>query len=244
MNYGVDILRGTTLYAGKCMLELFDNNLISYQYKQHEAQLNLSLYEQGWSQVYLLHSNCCPCQNKDLKPQNQIYSKIKLATVAMLCDRDYNFLITRRHSKMKTFPKSWVFPGGMVEQHQNLESECLRELQEETGLNVLPILSKIELKVMYESIYPTKLEENQYPIKQTLCMFYEVKINQPYSNLTIKIQENEVDDFKWLSKKQLLQIMNGQNNDPQFLQITGIYPNQYGSGIGEGHVKAFLHCYT
>ncbi|CAK62784.1 unnamed protein product (macronuclear) [Paramecium tetraurelia] len=244
MSYGVDILRGKTLYAGKCMLDLFDNNLISYQYRQHEAQLNLSLQEQGWSQIHLLHSNCCPCQNKDLKPLDQNYSKIKLATVAMLCDRDYNFLLTRRHSQMKTFPKSWVFPGGMVEGQQNLESECLREVQEETGLDVLPILSKMELKVMYESIYPTKLEDNQYPIKQTLCMFYEVKINQSYQNVTIKMEENEVDDYKWLSKKQMLEIMNGQTKDHSFLEIAGIYPNSYGSGIGEGHVKAFLHCYA
>jgi len=41
----------------------------------------------------------------------------------------------------------------------------LREVLEETGLDVLPILDKMELKVMYESIYPTKLEENEYPIK-------------------------------------------------------------------------------
>lgn len=46
----------------------------------------------------------------------------------MLCDKNDYFLITRRHSKMNTFPKTWVFPGGMVEKYGNLEEECLREV--------------------------------------------------------------------------------------------------------------------
>lgn len=25
--------------------------------------------------------------------------------------------------------------------------------------------------------------------------------------------------------------------------MSGIYPNEYGSGIGEGHIKAFMHSY-
>lgn len=35
-------------------------------------------------------------------------------------------------------------------------------------------------------------------------MFYEVKINQSYQNVTIKMGEKEVDDFKWFSKNQML----------------------------------------
>ena len=50
---------------------------------------------------------------------------------------------------MKAFPKCWVFPGGMVDKGNDLETEVLRELQEEVGINTCGILKKIEPLVLY-----------------------------------------------------------------------------------------------
>ncbi|CAD8196672.1 unnamed protein product [Paramecium octaurelia] len=243
IDYGVEVHIDDTLYAGKCLLQLLNTPLLSYKYQQDQARFLLGVNQQGWPQAEMLHGTNCPCFNQDYQNKDTKLSKIRLATVAMLCDKDDNFLITRRHSQMKTFPKTWVFPGGMVERLQDLESECLREVQEETGIDVSPILNKMELKVLYESVYPTKLQAGQLPQKQTLCIFYEVKLNETYNNIQVKIQETEVDDFKWIPKQQLLEIMNAQNKEEQYQEMSGIYPNEYGSGVGEGHIKAFMHSY-
>lgn len=37
--------------------------------------------------------------------------------------------------------------------------------------------------------------------------------------------------------------MNEKTNEEEFEEMKGKYPNKHGSGIGEGHVKAFMHCY-
>ncbi|CAD8122568.1 unnamed protein product [Paramecium sonneborni] len=243
IDYGVEVHINQTLYAGRCLLQILKTPVVSYQYQQQQAKFLLAIDQQQWPQAQLLHGTNCPCFNQEFQNNEIKQSKIRLATVAMLCDKNDYFLITRRHCQMKTFPKAWVFPGGMVEKQQHLESECLREVFEETGINTQLIENQMELKVLYESVYPTKLQIGQYPQKQTLCIFYEIKLNESYKNIQVKIQETEVDDYKWIQKNQLLEIMNESLPDEQFKEMSGIYPNQYGSGIGEGHIKAFVHSY-
>lgn len=61
---------------------------------------------------------------------------MRVATIAIISDKNKNYLLTRRSSNLKTFPKCWVFPGGMVEDQGNLSAECLREVKEEVGIDV------------------------------------------------------------------------------------------------------------
>ncbi len=51
-------------------------------------------------------------------------------------DCEDRLLITRRNKRMKHFPGAWVLPGGHVELKEELESAGLRELFEETGLEI------------------------------------------------------------------------------------------------------------
>ena len=52
-------------------------------------------------------------------------------------DSEDRILITRRNKKMKSFPGAWVLPGGHVEMKEELEEAGLRELFEETGLEII-----------------------------------------------------------------------------------------------------------
>lgn len=69
--------------------------------------------------------------------------------MAIVRDKEDNYLLTRRPAHMHTYPKCWVFPGGMVETGSPLEWEVLRELQEEVGLDTTGILDKLDPIVLY-----------------------------------------------------------------------------------------------
>lgn len=45
-------------------------------------------------------------------------------------------MLTRRHDRMKIFPRAWVIPGGHVDPGESIEQACLRELHEECGINI------------------------------------------------------------------------------------------------------------
>lgn len=50
---------------------------------------------------------------------------------------------------MSTFPKCWVFPGGMVESGSPLEWEVLREIEEEVGFETTGKIESIQPLVLY-----------------------------------------------------------------------------------------------
>ncbi|XP_074119401.1 nucleoside diphosphate-linked moiety X motif 17 isoform X7 [Sminthopsis crassicaudata] len=61
---------------------------------------------------------------------------VDLAVVVILQSRDQTVLLTRRASSMHTAPNLWVPPGGHVELDEELLDGGLRELREETGLQL------------------------------------------------------------------------------------------------------------
>ncbi len=47
-----------------------------------------------------------------------------------------SFLVIRRHDKAKKFGGTWGFPGGKVEQGETIAGALVREVKEETGLQL------------------------------------------------------------------------------------------------------------
>jgi len=41
-----------------------------------------------------------------------------------------------RSANLKVFPNSWVLPGGHIEWEESLEIGVIRELREETGIDI------------------------------------------------------------------------------------------------------------
>ena len=44
--------------------------------------------------------------------------------------------MTRRADHMRSFAKAWVFPGGHVDPQESLQTAAVRELWEETGIEL------------------------------------------------------------------------------------------------------------
>lgn len=61
---------------------------------------------------------------------------IKIGVAILLESCDNCVLITRRSKTMRTFPSVWVPPGGHLERSETLLQAGLREMEEETGIQV------------------------------------------------------------------------------------------------------------
>jgi len=59
-----------------------------------------------------------------------------LAVRALITDDDGKILIIKRSSESKTNPDKWELPGGKVDQGEPFDQALIREVKEETNLNI------------------------------------------------------------------------------------------------------------
>ena len=67
------------------------------------------------------------------------YPKTQIVTSGIIQNSDNKFLIVKRAAN-DSFPNTWEFPGGKNDFGESPEQGVIREIQEETGLTVVPTL--------------------------------------------------------------------------------------------------------
>ena len=139
--------------GGAPVLAKFTNCILSSLQPdhQHSMQVSVELKEDrlilshpatNSTPALLTHPPFCPAfclspsQSKAL-PDETSKRGVDVGVVVLLETADTCLLLTRRAAHMRTFPGTWVPPGGHVESGEGLLEAGLRELGEETGL-VLP----------------------------------------------------------------------------------------------------------
>ena len=53
-----------------------------------------------------------------------------------ILDEDDKILLTKRPQHMRKFPNAWVMPGGHLEHGETMEECVIREVREETGIEI------------------------------------------------------------------------------------------------------------
>lgn len=56
---------------------------------------------------------------------------------AIIIDNEKKMLLVKRPSDKKLFPNSWSFPGGKLEEWESLDEAVVREVKEETWLDLV-----------------------------------------------------------------------------------------------------------
>ena len=154
------------------------------------------------------HSPVCP-PFQLTKPQNQKHISntsprpIQLASAIVVMSSDQKVLLTQRSSKMRTFPNVWVVPGGGVDYDDpTLQHAAIRELMEETGIDLSKDLkADIQLLCMWESCYPIHIEIG-FPKRQHLVVYFcaQLQLDSTEINAIIDLEEDgEVSRIAWLS---------------------------------------------
>lgn len=115
-------------------------------------------------------------------------------------------LITRRHPLMRAFPFIWVFPGGHVDPHEQLWQAGLRELKEETGIEVAAARDALHLLGFWESIYPSRLEVGPLK-KQHLVAFFHYCLPDELSEVDVKLCPVEVDAAAWIGARAAAEVL-------------------------------------
>lgn len=100
-----------------------------------------------------------------------------------IVDKEGKILMIKRAKKEGNL--LWAFPGGKVEEGETKEQACVREVYEETGINV-----QIE-KIFGERIHPNTNAKMTY----FLCNYVSGKI--------MILDENEIIDVAYKNKEKL-----------------------------------------
>ncbi|XP_071477449.1 nucleoside diphosphate-linked moiety X motif 17-like [Diadema antillarum] len=194
--------------------------------------------------ILLKHPSFCPLRHlspDDVPsiPEEILERGVDCGVATLLWSADHYLLLTRRASHLRTFPNVWVPPGGHIELGETLIEAGLRELKEETGLQVNPKECRLDLVALWESVYPPMLSRG-LPKRHHIVVYQSVTSSKDHHQLDqeLCIDPNEVGAAAWLEES-MVRALTGiadsmedetdnteqRRNFPDFIRATVVDPS-------------------
>uniref|UniRef100_V9L7R1 m7GpppN-mRNA hydrolase NUDT17 n=1 Tax=Callorhinchus milii TaxID=7868 RepID=V9L7R1_CALMI len=161
----------------------------------------------GGSRVLLKRAAQCPISllrddQAARLPAQTCARGVEVAVAVVLQSLNDRVLLTRRAAYLHSFPNIWVPPGGHVELNEELLEAGLRELKEETGLELLPGEFTVSTLGLWESVYPPRLSRG-LPERHHIVVYLLLRSTQRHEQLQARLQpcEEEVGACAWLEHR-------------------------------------------
>lgn len=149
--------------------------------------------------------------------RDDVKGEVLVSVCVLIRGKKYEILFI--HEGDMPYYKLWVLPGGYIKPEETIKEAIVREVKEETGLNVTPT----EFIGIYEDFLSVKDE----PIHH-IVIVYEVEIVGGKM-----IFSQEATAYKWLTVKEAL----------SFPEIPNVF-KKIVEGLGKKHLKKFRHLYA
>ncbi|RUS81612.1 hypothetical protein EGW08_010625 [Elysia chlorotica] len=176
------------------------------------------------TEVFVKHPSFCPVLHISQEliaklPEDIFMRGVDVGAAVVLESCDGSILLIRRARHLRIFPGLWVPPGGHVEENETLLEAGLRELREETGLQLSPkdcVEGKVELLALWESVFPPKLSVG-LPKRHHIVVYFHARLVKGLTASVLedrlKFDPGEVDACAWLDRNLVTFIANCDDED-------------------------------
>ncbi|XP_069806546.1 nucleoside diphosphate-linked moiety X motif 17 [Dendropsophus ebraccatus] len=158
----------------------------------------------GSRRAELQRPDFCPIKNLTDDQVGSLPEEIRgrgvdVGVAILLQSVNRRILLTRRSKELHIFPNVWVPPGGHMEEGEQLLDAGLRELQEETGLNLQGANLPWSILGLWESAFPPLMSRG-LPRRHHIVAYLLVRSNETHQELQEKLRpdEQEVSACTWL----------------------------------------------
>ncbi|XP_069584888.1 nucleoside diphosphate-linked moiety X motif 17 isoform X2 [Ranitomeya imitator] len=158
----------------------------------------------GSRKAKLQRPSFCPIKNLTAEqaaslPEEIVSRGVDVGVTILVQSVNKRVLLTRRTKELHIFPNIWVPPGGHMENGEQLHEAGLRELQEETGLNLQSTDLLWSILGLWESAFPPLLSHG-LPQRHHIVAYLLVSSNETHHELQEKLRpdEQEVSACAWI----------------------------------------------
>ncbi|XP_041962937.1 nucleoside diphosphate-linked moiety X motif 17 isoform X1 [Alosa sapidissima] len=168
-------------------------------------------------------------------PDEILNRGVDVGVAILLQSSNQKVLLTRRAASLRIFPNVWVPPGGHVELDETLLDAGLRELKEETGLELDPNDVASQLLGLWESVYPPMLSRGP-PKRHHIVTYMLLHCSLSHLQLqeSLKPEPAEVSGCLWVDAnlvKAIVAAVDGEEdpgpmptNTPQSVSVMEVSP--------------------
>lgn len=123
-------------------------------------------------------------------------------TGAILISKDNKILLVRKNLKRdEVYMDYWIIPGGGIEDGEKKEQALIREIKEETGINILSY--KIELVDSEGRGESTRSLNGERVLCKMKFYDYRIRIDDKKSEELLVELDDELGEYKWADKNDL-----------------------------------------